>query len=167
MRHTPLFLAMTVAAVALTACDNPTTAPTRTAGLAPSAQVLTNETSRGPVSGFNSCNGDVLSGTAQEHFVFAVTADGAGGTHGTVKLQLSNVKATGSPSGASYVGNVTVSEAFNFTAGGAQTQTFNETQSTIGQGQTPNEIIHFLLHVTVNANGDVTALVDNFSIQCH
>jgi hypothetical protein len=30
----------------------------------------------------------------------------------------------------------------------------------------PNEILNSLLHITVNANGVVTAFVDNFSFEC-
>ena len=36
----------------------------------------------------------------------------------------------------------------------------------IGQGQAPNLVAQSLMHVTVNANGLVTATVDNFRVSC-
>jgi len=36
----------------------------------------------------------------------------------------------------------------------------------IGQGPGNNFLVHVNVHTTVNANGDVTATVDNFSLEC-
>jgi hypothetical protein len=36
----------------------------------------------------------------------------------------------------------------------------------IGQGPGNNYLVHEVFHVTINANGEVTAYVDNFSIEC-
>jgi hypothetical protein len=36
----------------------------------------------------------------------------------------------------------------------------------IGQGPGNNLLIHFVFHVTLNADGTLTALVDNFSYEC-
>ena len=36
----------------------------------------------------------------------------------------------------------------------------------IGQGPGNNFLVHETFHVTINANGVVTATVDNFSVEC-
>ncbi len=36
----------------------------------------------------------------------------------------------------------------------------------IGQGPGNNFLVHSLIHMTVNANGETTAYVDNFSSEC-
>jgi hypothetical protein len=52
------------------------------------------------------------------------------------------------------------------TLGVGQTQTFVENFRLIGQGPGNNLLLHENLHVTVNANGEVTAEHDNFSFEC-
>jgi len=36
----------------------------------------------------------------------------------------------------------------------------------VSQGPTPNAIFQVVSHITINANGDVTAAFDNFRIIC-
>jgi hypothetical protein len=52
------------------------------------------------------------------------------------------------------------------TIGVGQTQTLVENFRLIGQGPGNNLLLHENLHVTVNANGVVTAEHDNFSFEC-
>ncbi|MBI4420235.1 MAG: hypothetical protein HY560_05360, partial [Gemmatimonadetes bacterium] len=36
----------------------------------------------------------------------------------------------------------------------------------IGEGSGNNLLVHATSHITVNANGELTAVVDNFSVEC-
>ena len=45
-------------------------------------------------------------------------------------------------------------------------QTIADNFRLIGQGPGNDLLLHHTLHVTVNANGDVTATVDNFWVEC-
>ena len=49
---------------------------------------------------------------------------------------------------------------------GATEFTFINNFKIIGQGPDNNLLIHQTVHVTVNANGDVTTTVDNLSVEC-
>jgi hypothetical protein len=50
--------------------------------------------------------------------------------------------------------------------GGAAEFTFINNFRIIGQRDGNNLLVHQTVHVTVNANGDVTTIVDNQSIDC-
>ena len=46
---------------------------------------------------------------------------------------------------------------------GATTQTEVHVLNVVGQGSAPNFTVRGVVHLTVNANGDVTAFVDHFT----
>ncbi|MCL6259564.1 hypothetical protein M3O96_10715 [Aquiflexum sp. TKW24L] len=77
-----------------------------------------------------------------------------------------NLKATGvgQTSGAAYQANETVNQTINGSKG------FNETVTIstllIGQGKAPNYKYKVTFHITVNANGELTAEVLNESVEC-
>jgi hypothetical protein len=54
----------------------------------------------------------------------------------------------------------------HFTIGLGETFTFVNNFRIIGQGPGNNFLVHETFHVTINANGVVTAVVDNFSVEC-
>ena len=90
--------------------------------------------------------------------------------HFTVKNQinLQGVSGTGEVTGTKYQ----ATEVFTNQSSGAissnapfeQTSVGNE--HFVGQGPGNNFNFHFTFHVTINANGDLTAFVDNFSVDC-
>jgi hypothetical protein len=78
--------------------------------------------------------------------------------------QPQSVSGTGLVTGDTYQGTgVTQDE---FTASFGQEETFINNFRIIGQGNGNNFLVHENFHVTVNANGTVTASHDNFSIDC-
>jgi hypothetical protein len=93
----------------------------------------------------------LLEGTL--HVLTHVTIDDQGGLHVTQHFQPQGVSGTG----------VTQSQ-FNATAGFEQTDINNF--RVIGQGPDNNLLVHSTFHVTVTPNGDVTTVVDNFSVEC-
>jgi hypothetical protein len=98
--------------------------------------------------------------------VFAVTSDGAGGFHVVFHLDFL-AKGTGPTTGARYVSIEKVDFAFDApatTLGHERTRT--ELFTLIGQGTAPNEVLTALLHITVDANGNGTASLDNFRVRC-
>jgi hypothetical protein len=117
-----------------------------------------------PVSGvvFNPCNGETVTFNGIDHFTATVTLDGAGGFHTTAHDNV-HVTATGSL-GNSYEGNQEDNFEFNGRVG--VEQTFGLTFSEISRGSAPNFEMHILQHVTVNANGTVTAFLDNITSNC-
>jgi hypothetical protein len=77
-----------------------------------------------------------------------------------------NAKGTGvgQTSGAVYQWNDAINESFNASKG--LNFTGNQSWLLIGQGKAPNFKLNSTFHITINANGEVTAEVNNFSAEC-
>lgn len=93
-----------------------------------------------------------------------VTIDARGGYHAKVQLRPQGVRGEGLTTGDRYVGTGVTQEQVNGTVGSQRT--FVDNYRIIGQGNGNNYLVHETHHVTVNANGEVTAEVDNFSVEC-
>lgn len=112
------------------------------------------------------CNGDVIAVTGEIHLLASSTSDGAGGFHVKFMDNVSQVTGVGSVSGATYHGvggdwfiaNVSPPFPAEFT----QTDVFG----LISAGPAPNFVVTDTLHITVNADGTLTANVARFSIAC-
>jgi hypothetical protein len=128
------------------------------------AGVVFNETQTFSAVTFNQCNGDIVSVDGTVHEVDQVTDNGK-----TVHLGQHlnfNVSGVGLPSGAIYSNaNEQVNFELNIAKGTTLTQVVNF--RLIAQGQTPNVVLHALQHITVDANGNVTSSIDNFTVDCH
>jgi hypothetical protein len=108
------------------------------------------------------CNGETLtvtSGTFQ--IVTHETAAASGAYHLIVEGDAQGVKALAS-SGATYQIPGGFWIEVNATAG-ATTTTETDVLNVIGQGSAPNFTVRAIVHTTVDANGNVTALVDRFT----
>ena len=92
------------------------------------------------------------------------TIDARGGYHAKVQLRPQGVRGEGLTTGDRYVGTGVTQEQVNGTVGSQST--FIDNYRIIGQGSGNNLLIHQTVHVTVNANGEVTASVDNVSVEC-
>ena len=104
----------------------------------------------------------VLEGTL--HILSHVTIDDQGGLHVKQHFQPQGVSGTGLTTGDKYRGTGVTQTQFNATAGFEQTDINNF--RIIGQGPENNFLVHATFHVTVTPNGDVTTVVDNFSVEC-
>jgi hypothetical protein len=98
------------------------------------------------------------------HEVYHTTLDGNGGFHAKMHTQPQRLSGTGLTSGDKYQGTGVTQDSFNGKVG--ETYTFVNNYRMIGQGPGNNLLIHVTSHYTVNANGDVTAEVDNIRIDC-
>jgi hypothetical protein len=116
----------------------------------------------------NPCTGEEVFIEGTDHLVFHRTVDANGGFH--VKVH-SNFEGQGvSPSGAKYVLHTSANNRFYFRAESAENDTFTDTFKIIRQGSATPEADDFELkltfHVTINANGEVTAIVDKYEAEC-
>jgi hypothetical protein len=103
-----------------------------------------------------------LSGTL--HDLFHVASDGAGGFHVRTLDNPQGVSGTGLTTGVKYQGTGVTQDQFNAKAGFEET--FVNNFRIIGQGPGNNLLVHDNFHVTLNANGEITASHDNFSVTC-
>ena len=79
-------------------------------------------------------------------------------------FQPQGVSGVGLTTGDKYQATGVTQDETNVAAG--QETTFINNFRLIGQGPGNNLLIHDVFHVTINANGDVTALHDIHSVEC-
>ena len=103
-----------------------------------------------------------LSGTL--HVLFHTTIDNQGGFHAKFHFQPQGISGTGLVTGAKYQATGVTQGTDNGKVGFEST--FVNNFKIIGQGPGNNFLIHENFHFTVNANGEVTAFVDNIRIEC-
>jgi hypothetical protein len=117
-----------------------------------------------PVNGtvFNPCNGENVTFTGVDHFTAHLTF----GTSGSFHLgEHDNIHVTAvGDQGNTYVGNQEDALIENGRIGIELTEPLSFSE--ISQGAAPNFEEHLLLHLTVNANGSLTAFVDHFTATC-
>ena len=127
------------------------------------AEVTTNV--RLPIAGtvINPCNGENVDYEGTVHVVLRTTVDGSGGIHlgGNANYHVTGV---GQTTGAAYVGNQNEKITLNLV--GASTETQAITFRLISKGGADNFYITLRLHITVNANGDVTVVHGTASAEC-
>jgi hypothetical protein len=100
------------------------------------------------------------------HILITTTVDANGGFHGKTHFQPQGISGFGLSTGARYQATGVQQESFNAPSGGTITDTFVNNFRLIGQGRGNNLLVHQSVHMTTNANGDVTADVFNNSITC-
>ena len=98
------------------------------------------------------------------HFVVHATVDAAGGNHLTVEINNANVRGVGQVSGARYQATGAYALNLNELSPGTVTCTSVLNFGIVGQ-EASNHLLA-TIHFTVNANGDMTATVDNVSLVC-
>ncbi len=115
---------------------------------------------------FIPCAADTVLLTGNLHIGVTVTTDSSGGFHRSVLFNPQGVSGIGSPSGAEYQG--TGETRFDVQTSGPPplSFTFVNNFKIIGQGPDNNLLIHQNVHLTFNADGTLTASVDNFSFSC-
>jgi len=112
------------------------------------------------------CSGDTVLLTGDLHVLSTLETDNNGGTHFKNHSQSHGISGIGVPSGAKYRATGVSQSQTNTHSSLASEFTFIDTFSIIGQGKGNNLLFHQTIHVTVNANGDVTATVANISVDC-
>ncbi|HZU14402.1 MAG TPA: hypothetical protein VFB58_16300 [Chloroflexota bacterium] len=119
-----------------------------------------------PVAGVlpNPCTGEPMDFTGSIHMSGTVTTTASGTFHLDFHDNAAGIKAIGETTGAQYIGTQNDHFTINTAAGGTITE--NGSFKAIGQGSLPNWTSSYLLHVTVDANGNLTAYVDNFTANC-
>jgi hypothetical protein len=108
--------------------------------------------------------GDEVFLSGNLHILFHGTFDGSGGVHLKSHFQPQGISGYSLVTGAKYQATGETQDHFNLKVGSQFTYVNNF--KIIGQGPGNNFLVHENLHLTVNANGTVTASVDNFSITC-
>ena len=111
--------------------------------------------------------GEVVDLSGPLHSVISVTVN-ANNVHVNMLFNPQGISGTGETTGAKYqaTGETRTDVNADIVAFPLN-MTFVNNFKIIGQGPGNNFLVHENAHVTVNANGAVTALVDNPSVICH
>jgi hypothetical protein len=115
----------------------------------------------------NPCTGEniiITSGTLQ---LLVTTSDTTGGLHLVVHGNAQGVTATGESTGDMYrlAGDFWIEE--NVAANGFPLVVqVVETHNVISAGSAPNFLVHLVSHLTINANGTVTAAMSSDTAEC-
>jgi hypothetical protein len=164
MRNTSLLVALTVIAAA---CDSPLPSE----GSAPQFSAVTfTESVKLPaditvdIPCANGGAGELVTLSGNLHALFHVTEDGKGGLHVKSHVQPQGLTGLGGTTGAKYQATGVTQDQQNVKVG--QTYTYVNNFRIIGQGPGNNFLVHQNVHVTVNANGQITAEVDIFRAEC-
>jgi hypothetical protein len=112
---------------------------------------------------WNPVTGEWVHITGETHIMTSLTNDGAGGSHSVWHFN-SRAQGIGLTTGNEYIGRHVEQENVNFKPPFPHEETFVQNIRMIGRGNVPNFVLHWNVHVTINANGEVTAEVNNFRI---
>ncbi len=108
--------------------------------------------------------GEVVELSGDLHDLFSYTIDSNGGVHIDVHDNPQGVSGTGLTTGDRYHATGVTRVGLNST--GPLEVTLVNNFNVIGQGPHNNLLVHDNFHITVNANGEVTASHDNFRVEC-
>jgi hypothetical protein len=139
--------------------------------MAPAAQAAVLENISIPIETvqptvINPCNGDTIALTGDLHVLVSFTIN-ANQISGKSLAQPQGVSGTDLTTGAEYRATGVTQDQFGGSLTNGQYQeTFINRFDIVGQGSAPSYLVHETAHVTINANGTVTANFDNFSLSC-
>lgn len=109
--------------------------------------------------------GEMVHLTGAAHMVFAVTHDANGGMHIATHVNSAGLSGVGITTGNKY--QASQADSFISNSGGTGNETtFVNNFLMTAPGPGNNLRIHELVHVFVDANGNVTTLIDNVTVDC-
>jgi hypothetical protein len=108
--------------------------------------------------------GELVTLSGELHELWVVTLDGNGGYHLKMHFNASGIKGTGDVTGAKYQAVGVTQDQMNGKIGVEYTYVNNF--RIIGQGKGNNFTVHENIHITILADGTVTAYHDDFKTEC-
>jgi hypothetical protein len=112
------------------------------------------------------CTGDTIALTGDLHILMAFTING-NHVWGKEQFQPQGVSGTDLTTGAAYRGTGVTQDDFSASLINGQFQATSVNNfRIIGEGSASSYLVHENTHITINANGTVTANIDNLNISC-
>ena len=100
------------------------------------------------------------------HAVFHTTISNSGNFSSKYHFQPQGISGFGLTTGDKYQATGVTQDEFSSNAPLPIEETFINNFRMIGQGPGNNFLVHENFHITINANGVVTAVQDNFRVEC-
>jgi hypothetical protein len=141
-------------------------AATGLAAVPASADVL--EHQQLPVEGplYNACTGEVVDLSGNVDWLMTSTVDSSGAVHVAVQTNFAGVSGIGETTGIRYEGTGHGGSVLTFNPPFPQEYTNSSMQQLISQGSAPDMVFVFKSHLTINADGSVTASDWKFVSAC-
>jgi hypothetical protein len=108
--------------------------------------------------------GEIVALSGQLHVLIHVTVNDVGGTNIKTHFQPQGISGVGLITGDTYRGTGVTQDQESNT--GATEFTAVNNVNLIGPGPGNNLLVHQLIHITINPNGELTAVVVNSNIDC-
>ena len=119
-----------------------------------------------PAVTVGTCEGTrLISLTGEVHFVVHFTTSASGNQHVHHTINYQDVTGT-DQFGNQYKVNSNSNDTSNFNAETQTSESVVQYFRLIGQGQVPNQQVRNVMHITVNNNGEPTAVFDHFYTDC-
>lgn len=169
MKHDALLV---FAVAALAACDTAPTAPAARSERPSFSAVTFNDNISIPIDLIvfvpcaNGGAGELIQVSGPLHVLTQLTISNSGNVLIYEHFQPQGVSGTGFVTGDKYQGTGLTQSSNTFSTPFPITFTFVNNFYMIGQGPSNNFKVHETFHFTINANGVVTAVADNFSVTC-
>jgi hypothetical protein len=110
--------------------------------------------------------GEVIDVSGPLHIVMTTIISDAGNFHAKFHFQPQGISGFGLVTGDKYQATGVTQEEFSIEGVLPITETFVNNFRMIGQGPGNNFLVHENFHITIDANGVLSAFQDNFSIEC-
>lgn len=130
------------------------------------AEVLLNQSIDSTYIADNPCVGEPIALSGSAHVLATLTVDQSGGQHYHVHVNYQDVRAIGLITGTTYVATGAENGAINVTSGAANATVAGQARF-IAPGGHNDFYVHLTLHMTINANGDVTVFFDDLRFGCN
>jgi hypothetical protein len=112
------------------------------------------------------CGGETVVVSGRLHLVMHGTISSSGHVNAVLQVNPQNIRGFGLTTGAEYLAPGMLHTVTNMNGPAPVIETFVNNFELIGLGAAPNFVLHHNMHVTINANGDITATVDHFRAEC-
>ena len=159
-------LAVASLALVVAACADAPTSPTERPSLAATTFTENLKIPTGLVVFVDCANGgagELVLLDGDLHVLTHITAN-KNGFHIKSHFQPQGISGTGQTTGDKYQATGVTQDQFNL--GPGETYTAINNFRSIGQGPGTNFLVHSTFHYTINANGELTVVVDNFRAEC-
>ena len=112
------------------------------------------------------CGNETVVVSGRLHVVTHGTISGSGRVQAVLHVNPQNIRGFGVTTGTEYLAPGMLQTVAHMNGPAPVNETFVNNFELIGHGAAPDFMLHHNVHLTINANGEVTAAFDHFTSEC-
>lgn len=112
------------------------------------------------------CGNETVVVSGRVHLVMHGTISSSANVHAVLHINPQNIRGFGVTTGTEYLAPGMLHTVTNMNGPAPVTESFVNNFELIGQGAAPDFMLHQNVHLTMNANGEMTAAFDHFTSEC-